>query len=40
MNWLSMILGVGVLPTAYLGMPLGAMSKEVWNSVVENVKRN
>lgn len=38
MELLAAILGgeVGVLPTVYLGMPLGAKSKspEIWNNVI------
>ena len=39
MEYLNAILGgeIGVLPTAYLGMPVGASSQsyEIWNKVVE-----
>lgn len=43
MDQLAAVLGgiVGAMPATYLGMPLGAKSKsnEIWNSVVESVKK-
>ncbi|WMV39938.1 hypothetical protein MTR67_033323 [Solanum verrucosum] len=43
MSCLASILGreIGVLPTIYLGMPLGAKSKsiDIWNSVIEKCEK-
>ncbi|XP_016540805.1 uncharacterized protein LOC107841371 [Capsicum annuum] len=43
MEYLISILGgeVGILPTVYLGMPLGAKlkSKEIWNDVIERCEK-
>lgn len=43
MNQLASVLGgnVGVLPSVYLGMPLGAKSnsKHIWDSVLEKCEK-